>query len=171
MNENDFANSYLQHEETIKKVLRSKKIYDEDLLHDTYIDLCDWLQTNETKKSFGGLFMEFYQNRYKWQKKQDSQLVHCDNAQLAAINIIDETDWEYREELGLKADAILDYVDKTVFPTERKPELNRQVLRMWMDGMTYQQIGAQIGMDANSVLHIVQRMIKNIRQNIKNMPK
>ena len=34
-----FAQAYLKHEEYIKKVLRSLKIYDDDLLHDTYIAL------------------------------------------------------------------------------------------------------------------------------------
>ena len=34
-----------------------------------------------------------------------------------------------------------------------------------------EQIGAKIGMDANSVLHVAQRMTKIIRKNVKNMPK
>ena len=171
MSSEEYFETYMASREQIEKNLRKMGIYDEDLLSDTMIDLHEWLQTNETEKNFVGLFTEFYHNRYKWQKKHDSPIVHLDNTQLAALHISDETDWQFREEIGQKADAILEYVDKTTFKGERKPELNRQVLHMWLDGMSYEQIGAKIGMDANSVLHVAQRMTKIIRKNVKNMPK
>ena len=170
MNETEFAKAYLQYEENIKKVLNSKKIYDEDLLHDTYIDLYEWTQDN-TVDNFVNVFVEFFQKRYNWREKNESQLESYDNEHLAALEIIDESDWRARERRGQLADAILEYVDNVTFPNERKPELNRKVLHLWLGGMTYEEIGAEIGMDANSVLHVAQRMLKIIRKNIKNMPK
>ena len=170
MTTEQFGELYLQYEENIKKVLNSKMIFDQDLFDDTYIALFEDSQKNEIQ-DFEAAFLCFYTNRYKWKKKQDSCIIHCDSAQLAALEIEDESDLEDREQIGQRVDALMDYVDKTTFPGERKPELNRKVLHMRLDGKTYEEIGAEIGMDANSVLHVEQRMHKIIRKNIRNMPK
>ncbi len=170
MKTEEFGKMYLQNRDKIVEELTKEKIYDDDLMNETYIDLYEESQKNEIQ-DFEAAFLCFYTNRYKWKKKQDSCIIHCDNAQLAALEIEDESDLEDREQIGQRVDALMDYVDKTTFPGERKPELNRKVLHMRLDGKTYEEIGAEIGMDANSVLHVEQRMHKIIRKNIQNMPK
>ena len=42
-----FGAMYLKYEKNIKKVLNSKKIFDQDLFDDTYIDLYEESQKNE----------------------------------------------------------------------------------------------------------------------------
>ena len=66
-----FGAMYLKYEKNIKKVLNSKKIFDQDLFDDTYIALFEDSQKNEIQ-DFEAAFLCFYTNRYKWKKKQDS---------------------------------------------------------------------------------------------------
>ena len=69
MTPEQFAQAYLTHEEYIQKVLRSLKIYDDDLLHDTYIALYEHSQHAEIE-DFTNTFVAFYRARDKRQTER-----------------------------------------------------------------------------------------------------
>ena len=64
MTSQQFGEKYLQYEENIKKVLKSREIYDEDLLHDTYIALYEYAETKNRVRNFVNTFVDFYMKRY-----------------------------------------------------------------------------------------------------------
>ncbi len=172
MTEEKFGKTFLNNKADIENELKGLKIFDNDLLDDTYIDLFEWSQSNEIL-DFKNTFLSFYNKRHKRLTDRDVHFTNVTPQEMLKYDRIDtgSENVEYNEWIGQRVDKIIEYVDSVVFPHEHKPELNRQVLHMWLDGMTFEQIGAELGMDANSALHIKDRMIEKIRKHIKNMPK
>jgi DNA-binding CsgD family transcriptional regulator len=90
MNTTQFETLYLTHEPEIKASLLNQRIFDEDLFQDTCLELCEFAQHNAIR-NFPGLFIERYKKLLKRQGQRQLDIVPYDNAQLAALDIIDES--------------------------------------------------------------------------------
>ena len=170
-----FAQTYLRYEENIKKVLNSRKIYDEDLLHDTYIALCEHAQNNKID-DFVNAYVEFYKKRYNWRKKQESQIEHYDYAQFAELEIFDESVGEealnerldndrttYREQCLARLPELIEYYLKHPHPDERNHRRACQILRLYLDGLSEREISRKLGISQQAI----NQSIRRIRERLK----
>ena len=142
MKSEEYFETYLKNEGRIEKDLRKLGIYDQDLMSDTMVDLHDWLQTNEPKKNFVGLFAQFYYIR--WLRAMDYQRV------------------------ADKVDAILDFVETHTFRGERCPGTARRIFEMWLQGYTYREMEESIGCNQGNISAYLRRMKKNIKESLVN---
>ena len=176
MNETEFANTYLQYEENIKKVLNSKKIYDEDLLHDTYIALYDH-KPHPAPEEFVNTFVSFYRNNRSWQDKQESNVVPYDNAQLAALEIPDDSVSEdalneridctnrttYREQCRTLLPKVLDYYFSHPQPGERNRRRSCSILRLYLDGKSECEIARELNVSQPTVHQYFTRAVAHLK--------
>jgi len=177
MTSSQFARTYLQYEANIKKVLNSKKIFDEDLLHDTYIALYEHTPHPQPCE-FVNTFVEFYKNRFNWQKKQENAIDAYDNAHLAALEIFDESVGEealddridndritYREQALEQLPQLLKHYYKHPQPGERNHERACKIVQMYLDGCSFREIARQMKLDVATVHKYFNRTVGHLKAN------
>ena len=164
MNETEFANTYLQYEENIKKVLNSKKIYDEDLLHDTYIALYDH-KPHPAPEEFVNTFVSFYRNNRSWQDNRESHYEPCDNQQLLAYDRPDYSAAELanRERRYRRLDKLLNYYYTHPQPGRYDHERSCQVLRLFLDGLSERAISDKLKISHQAVHKILSNTIDRLK--------
>jgi len=159
MTTTQFAQTYLQFEQNIAKVLRKQKIYDEDLMHDTYIALYEYSQHAEIR-DFVSSFVEFYKKLRRRQKVNDSHYDTCDNAtMIEKYDRIDEDDWEYRERLGRQMDILLEIYREHPLPRERNHQRGCEILKLFCEGLSNVEIAKIVKIDESTVRKYIKRAI------------
>ena len=162
MDGKEFGERYVAEMDKIANVLKKEKIYDEDLVHDTYIDMYEWAQSHEPRE-FVGTFVDFYKKRYRRQEVRERECDAMPPETMRELRIYDDHSNVARNEaIGEVADTILQLLDEVELPGERKPEQHRRVLRLWMDGQSYEEIGREMGMSPHSAKSILQRLLKKV---------
>ena len=165
MDTNEFGQTYLQYEANIAKVLNKQKIYDEDLLHDTYIALYEYSQ-NEEIDDFVNTFVEFYKNLRKRMKKDADFFETCDNAtMIEKYDRIDEDDWKRRERDLERLDDILREFSENRLRYERNHERACAVLDLYRNGLTFREIADELGIKCSTAHEYFSRAIKRMKAN------
>ena len=162
MNSEQFGKTYLRYEKNIAKVLRTQKIYDEDLLHDTYIALYEH-SPHPKAKEFVNTFVTFYRNLLDWQNNRESQCDQYDNAQLAALNIIDTTDWLQRERSLQRLEKLLNYYYTHPQPEEHHHRRSCRILRLFLKGLSEHEISRRLKISQSAVCQSLQRTIERLK--------
>ena len=175
MEAKEYGEAYLRNEESIKKVLMSKKIYDEDLLHDTYIALYEYTP-HPAPCEFVTTFVEFYKKRYNWQKKQESQIDHYSYAQFAALEIFDESVGAEaldqtiddqrticREQALERLRRLLDYYYKHPQPDERNHRRACKILQLYLDGQSEREISRKLNITQQAVNQSIRRTVERLQ--------
>ena len=162
MNETEFAKAYLQYEENIKKVLNSKKIYDEDLLHDTYIALFDH-QPHPAPCEFVNTFITFYNNLLKRRDENESHYDCYDHTHMLDFDRIDESDLAYREKIGRRIDSLLRYYVAHPQPGERNHKRACKVLRLYCQGYNECEISNKLKISQSAVSQSIDRAIERLK--------
>lgn len=163
METTEFGKRYLESEGSITKVLRGLRIYDEDLLHDTYIALYEHSQQAEIG-DFVNTFVAFYRARYKRRGQHESHYITCDyTTMVEQFDREDESDLDYRERVAQRVDDILAKYAENPLPGERNHERSVKVLQLYRDGLTFREIAAELGIDVAAVHRHFDRAIKRIK--------
>ena len=162
MNPTDFAQTYLRHEPDITRVLRSQRIYDEDRLHDTYIALYDH-RPHPEPDDFLRAFIAFYHKQTGWQDCRESRCEPYDNTQLAALHIIDETDWPQRELSLRRLDRIIRYFSAHPQPDERDHKRACRILRLFLNGLSECEISYRLKISQPAVCQSLQRTTERLK--------
>ena len=162
MNTTDFAQTYLQCEADITRILKSRHIYDEDRLHDTYIALYDHMP-QPAPDEFAKTFVAFYCNQQDWQQQRDSHFVSYDNTQLATLHIIDETDWPQREQSLSRLDKIIRYYYAHPQPDERDHKRACRILRLFLCGLSECEISHRLKISQQAVNQSLRRTIERLK--------
>ena len=162
MTPTQFAQTYLQHEPSIAKVLRKQKIYDEDLLHDTYIALYEYSQQAEIR-DFRNSFVEFYRNQFDWQNSRESYSEPYDHNQLAALHIIDTHDWQQRERALQRLDKLLNYYYTHPQPDEHHHKRACKILRLFLKGLSEREISCRLKISQQAVNQSLQRTVERLK--------
>ena len=162
MTPEQFAQAYLTHEEYIQKVLRSLKIYYDDLLHDTYIALYEHSQHAEIE-DFTNTFVAFYRARDKRQTEREAHYTCCDNTQLLNYDLPDESDLAYREQVGRRVDSLLRYYATHPQPGERNHQRTLKILRLYCQGLTEQEISDKLKISQPTVHQYLARAIERLK--------
>jgi len=177
MNPKVFETLYLTNEESLRNVLMSQKIFDEDIFQDTCLALCEFAQHSEIT-DFWTLFMEKYNNLYKRIGQREVECVHLDNAQLAALDIIDESqdvaildrdiDWfndQRRVENKERLHKLLNYYYRHPLPGERDHRRACRILRLYLKGLSFREIANTMRLDVATVYKYFSRTVERLKAN------
>ena len=164
MTSEQFANLYLQHQTDILKVLNSKRIFDADLLHDTYIALHDHAQ-QATIDDFTSIFVAFYRARYKRRSVHESHYMVCDNATLTEHynRAEEESDLDHREQVGQRIDRLLRYFASHPQPGERNHKRTCKILRLYCQGLNESEISNKLKISQSAVSQSLARAISRLK--------
>lgn len=164
MTSEQFANLYLQHQTDILKVLNSKRIFDADLLHDTYIALHDHAQ-QATIDDFVSTFVAFYRARYKRRSVHESHYMVCDNATLTEHydRAEEESDLDHREQVGQRIDCLLRYFASHPQPGERNRKRTCKILRLYCQGLNESEISDKLKISQSAVSQSLARAISRLK--------
>ena len=165
MDTNEFGRRYVENEERIAKVLRGLRIYDEDLLHDTYIALYEH-SPQPREDEFVKTFVEFYKNLHKRQKLYNDHFEVCDDAtMIEKYDRIDEDDWRRRERLEQCIDDIIEKYLTNPLPNERNHERGLKILQLYREGLTFREIAAQLGIKCSTAHEYFSRAVRRMKAN------
>ena len=163
MEAEEFGQRYLQHEDDITNVLRKQKIYDEDLMHDTYIALYEH-SPHPSAEDFVKTFVEFYKNLHKRKDKHESYYEACDNTTMVAhFDRADESDLAYREQIGRRMDSLLRYYVSHPQPGERNHKRSCKILRLYCQGLNECEISDKLKISQSAVCQTIERVIKRLK--------
>jgi len=162
MTSEQFGKTYLQHEQDIANVLRKQRIYDEDLLHDTYIALYEHSQHEEIN-DFVSTFVSFYRSRYKRRDEYEENYECYDHSQLLNFDKPDESDLEYREQVGERVDKLIDDFCAHPLLGERNHERACEILKLYREGLSYVEIAKRLKIDESTAKKYFKRTIKRIK--------
>ena len=168
MKSEEYFETYLKNEGRIEKDLMKLGIYDRDLMSDTMVDLHDWLQTNEPKKNFVGLFAQFYYIRWLREMDYARHFDPCDYETLVRLSDGEQgkDDREHARRVAEQVDAILDFVKTHTFRGERCTGTARRIFEMWLQGYTYREMAEAVCSDKGTVRKYLCRMKKNIKNHL-----
>lgn len=164
MTPEQFAQTYLQYEANIKKVLHSRCIYDEDLLHDTYIALYDHTP-HPAPEEFVNTFISFYRNARQWRDYHESHYEPCDNQQLLAFDRPDYSADELaqRERRYRRLYKLINYYFAHPQPGRYDHERSCQVLRLFLDGLSERAISDKLKISHQAVHKILTGTIERLK--------
>ena len=163
MNSEQFGKTYLQYEANIAKVLHRQKIYDEDLLHDTYIALYAHSQHAEIA-DFVNTFVSFYSARYKRRSEHEEHYECYDNAAMIEhFDHADASDLAYREHVGRRVDSLLRYFVSHPQPGERNHKRACKILRLYCQGLNECEISNKLKISQQAVSQTLERAIERLK--------
>lgn len=159
----EFGEKYLQYEENIKKVLMSREIYDEDLLHDTYIALYEYAQTKNWIRNFVNTFVDFYMKRYMRREEYESNYDAYDDEQMYRLEIEDESDLDYREEVGKRVDKLIRYYSEHRQKGEHNHKRATKILRLYRQGCTEREISNKLKISQSAVHQLLEHAVERLK--------
>ena len=162
MTSQQFGELYLQYEPNIKKILNSKRIFDEDLLHDTYIALYEHSLRAEIG-DFVNTFVEFYGNLLNRQEQHESHYDCHDNAHLLNFDRPDDSNLAYREQVGKRVDKLIRYYATHPQPGERNHRRSCKILRLHLQGLTECEISNKLKISQPTVHQYLMRAIERLK--------
>ena len=175
MNTKEFETLYLAHEPEIKASLINRHIFDEDLFQDTCLELCEYAQHNDIQ-NFPGLFIERYRALRKRQDQRQLDIVPYDNAQLAALDIIDDSqdvelidrdiDYDHeqsRDEHKQRLRQLLNHYQRHPHPEERNHRRACRILRLYLAGKSEREIAHCLRIRHQTVHQYLTRTIAHLK--------
>ena len=157
-----FGELYLRYEENIIKILNSKRIFNEDLFHDTYIALYEHSQHNEIT-DFVNAYVEFYGNLLKRQERHESHYDCHDNTHMLNFDRPDDSDLAYREQVGKRVDSLIRYYATHPQPGERSHSRSCKILRLYRQGLTEVEISNKLKISQPTVHQHLDRIIERLK--------
>ena len=175
MNPKVFENMYLTHEQSLRNVLKSQRIYDEDIFQDTCLALCEFALHNEIT-DFWTQFMKKYNKLYKRIGQREVECVHFDNAQFAALDIIDESqteekldanvDWNYDHLSAQYKELLQQLLDQYIaqpMPKEHKHKRACRILQLYLDGKSEREIARKFRITHQAVHQNLERIVEHLK--------
>jgi len=158
-----YGETYLRKEKDIKNVLESLEIYDVDLLHDTYIAVYEYAEKKIRIRNFVNTFVDFYWKRCLRRREYESNYEAYDDEHMYNLDVQDESDLEYREEIGQRVDKIIRYFSEHRQSGERNHERAVKILRLYRQGLTECEISNKVKITQSAVSQCLSRTIKRLK--------
>ena len=159
----EFGELYLRYEENIKKVLNRLEIFDNDLLHDTYIALYEYAEKKIRICHFVNTFVDFYIKRHLRREEHESNFEAYDDEQLYRLDVADESDLEYREQVGKRVDSLIRHYAAHPQPGERNHRRTCKILRLYRQGLTEREISNKLKISHQTVHQYIERAIRRLK--------
>ena len=177
MTSQQFEKLYTANEEYLRNVLIKQDIYDEDIFQDTCLALCEHLQ-DISVEDFRQAFFDKYDTLIKHVGQREIECVHLSNVQLAALEIIDESqdvekldqdiDWfnaQRRDENKEHLHKMLNYYYRHPQPGERDHQSACRILRLYLKGKTFREIARTMRLDVSTVYKYFSRTVEHLKAN------
>ena len=163
MNTEEFGKRYLEEEGNIAKVLRGLGIYDDDLLHDTYIAVYQHSQ-HTAINDFTRAPTSSPRRRHTPLPEYNSHYLACDNTTIEqTYDCCDETDLEHREQVGKQVDKILRYDAEHPQPGERNHKRACKILRLYCQGLNECEISNKLKISQSAVSQTLERALERLK--------
>ncbi len=181
MNTKELERLYLTHEAEIKASLINQHIFDEDLFQDTCLELCIYAQHNDIR-NLPGLFIERYKKLRKRQDQHQLDFVPYDNAQLAALDINDDSqdvellahaidgdseqfsaEYICRDEDKDRLQQLLNHYYRHPLPDERNHRRACKILRLYLNGLSEREIARKFKLSHQAVHQSITRTIARLK--------
>ena len=181
MTSQQFEKLYTANEAGLIKTLTKQRIYDEDLFQDTCLALCEFAKHNDIP-DFRQAFLDKYDTLVKRQGQRQLDIVHLDNAQLAALEIIDDSQDVAILDRAIDIDAgqfsavctccdedrerlqqLLDDYYKHPQPGERNHRRACRILRLFLSGKSEREIANMLHVIQPTVHQYIERTIERLK--------
>ena len=163
MKQEQFSQIYLRYEQQILRALRGLRIYDEDRLHDTYIALYEQAPTIGSKR-FAETFVKYYRTLQRRANDQAAHFIPCSPSEMVEqFDRPDESDTEYREQIALRVDELINEYRRHPFQGERNHQRAVRILQLYRSGLTLQAIAERLNMRKQTVHDYLKNTAKNLR--------
>ena len=181
MTSQQFENLYTANEEYLKKTLTKQDIYDDDLFQDTCLALCEHLQ-DIAVEDFRQAFLDKYDTLVKRRGQREIDCIHLSNVQLAALEIIDESqeveildrhiDYDLEQftaECTIRDDdkerlqQLLDDYYKHPQPDERNHKRACNILKLFLQGKSEREIANKLKISQQAVNQSIKRTVERLK--------
>jgi len=181
MTAKELGKMYIANEEALRKILRSQDIYDEDVFQDTCLALCEHVQ-DIAAKDFRQAFLDKYDTLIKRVGQGEIECEHYDYAELAALEIIDESQdvEKIDEKIDLDAELfsaecicndddkerlheLLDYYYKHPQPGERDHKRACRILQLYLNGKSEREISRKLKISQQAVNQSIRRIVERLK--------
>jgi DNA-binding NarL/FixJ family response regulator len=163
MTEEEFGKAYLTNMDSIKKSLENLEIYDKDLLHDTYIALYEYAEQKHWIRNFKNTFIGFYWKRFLRLEEHEAHYDAYDDEQMYNMDVPDESDLEYREQVGRRVDKLIRYYAEHPQPGERNHQQSVKILRLYCRGYNECEISHKLEISQQAVNQSLKRIIERLK--------
>ena len=181
MTSQQFEKLYTANEEYLKKTLTKQDIYDDDLFQDTCLALCEHLQ-DIAVEDFRQAFLDKYDTLIKRRGQREIDCIHLSNVQLAALEIIDESqeveildrhiDYDLEQftaECTIRDDdkerlqQLLDDYYKHPQPDERNHKRACKILKLYLQGKSEREIANKLKISQQAVNQSLKRTVERLK--------
>lgn len=182
MTTKELEKQYIANEKDLRKILRSQDIYDEDVFQDTCLALCEHVQ-DIAAKDFRQAFLDKYDTLIMRVGQGEIECEHYDYAELAALEIIDESQDVEKIDKKIDLDAefsaecichdddkerlhqLLDDYYKHPQPGERNHKQACRILRLYLKGKSFREIANTMKLDVATVYKYFSRTVEHLKAN------
>ena len=181
MTSQQFEKLYTANEEYLKKTLTKQDIYDDDLFQDTCLALCEHLQ-DIAVEDLRQAFLDKYDTLVKRRAQREIDCIHLSNVQLAALEIIDESqdieildrhiDYDLEQftaECTIRDDdkerlqQLLDDYYKHPQPDERNHKRACKILKLYLQGKSEREIANKLKISQQAVNQSIKRTVERLK--------
>ena len=180
MTSQQFEKLYTANEEYLKKTMTKQDIYDEDVFQDTCLALCEHLQ-DIAVEDFRQAFLDKYDTLIKRRAQREIDCIHLSNVQLAALEIIDESqdveildrhiDYDLEQftaECTIRDDKerlqqLLDDYYKHPQPDERNHKRACKILKLYLQGKSEREIANKLKISQQAVNQSIKRTVERLK--------
>ena len=175
MTSQQFEKLYTANEEYLRKTLTKQKIYDDDLFQDTCLALCEHLQ-DIAVEDFRQAFLDKYDTLVKRVGQREIVCVHLSNVQLAALEIIDDSqnveiidrdiDYDNAQHCAENKDRLrqlLNHYYRHPQPGERDHKQACKILKLYLAGKSEREIAHCLRIRHQTVHQYLTRTIAHLK--------
>ena len=162
MSEKEYGELYSENLGKITTVLNKDKIYDEDILHDTFLEL--YKRRGEIQaKRFVTYFVAWYKEVYDREEKRTNRYEYCGTNVEDKYDLMEESDLAYREEIGQRVDEIIEHYRSNPPKNARNHERACEILQLYRDGLSEREIAKELCIGKSTVHQYIDAIISYLR--------
>ena len=162
MSEKEYGELYSENLGKITTVLNQDKVFDEDILHDTFLKLNK--QRGEIQaKRFVTYFVAWYKKLYDREEKRKNLYEYCGTNVADKYDRMDESDLAYREEIGQRVDEIIENYRTNVPKNAKNHARACEILQLYRDGLSEREIAEELCIGKSTVHQYIEVIIRQLR--------
>ena len=158
----EYGETYSNNLGKITTVLNQDKIFDEDILHDTYLELYERCGEIQSER-FVTYFAAWYKKLYDREKKRENRYEYCGTNVADKHDLMDESDLAYREEVGRRVDEIIEDYRANPPKNAKKHRRACEILQLYREGLSEREIAQELGIGKSTVHQYMDVIIKQLR--------
>ena len=115
-------------------------------------------------RDFVNTFVGVYINMAKRREERESHYDCYDHTQMLNFDRADESDLDYREQVGRRVDRLLRKYIGHPQPGERNHKRACEILKLYLEGYSFRKIAKIVNLDVSVVYRYLKRAVKKIEE-------